>query len=259
MNSWEHFSEMKKEIDEQIIASLKNGIVIFGCGVNGQAAFERLKKEYHVQCFCDNNKRLWRMGDTERNRLPIIAPEQIIDVINNGVCVIATQQQHYNKIIMQLKSIQKDLKIITYMEYLTYIDFDKMKYVYENLLYDEFSKRVFSQLLLCRMYGDLRDIKEIYSDKKYYAVSAFQNPDSHEVFVDCGAYVGDSIETYLFQREGIFQKIYAFEPFQKAFDALKIRKERLCAEWMIGDDNFVIQNMAVGMYDKNKISFVGGG
>lgn len=53
MNSWEHFSEMKKEIDEQIIASLKNGIVIFGCGVNGQAAFERLKKEYHVQCFCE--------------------------------------------------------------------------------------------------------------------------------------------------------------------------------------------------------------
>lgn len=47
-----------------------------------------------------------------------------------------------------------------------------------------------------------------------------------EIFADCGAYVGDTLENIFLLRLS-FQKIYAFEPVEQAFQALSTRAARL--------------------------------
>ena len=66
------------------------------------------------------------------------------------------------------------------------------------------------------------------------------------MFVDCGAYVGDTVETYLFNRTGMFEKIFAFEPDPKCFKALSARSRRLKEEWALDDGRINIVNAGVG-------------
>ena len=74
-----------------------------------------------------------------------------------------------------------------------------------------------------------------FDREQYFALPQFTGSAETEVFVDCGAFVGDTLEKYLFDRMGTFSKIIAIEPFKKNFDAMVLRVERLKREWAIED------------------------
>jgi FkbM family methyltransferase len=59
-----------------------------------------------------------------------------------------------------------------------------------------------------------------------------------EVFVDCGAYDGDTVRSFLKHSRGRFQKVYAFEP-----DPANFQKLRATAE---GDARIVTKQAALG-------------
>lgn len=61
-------------------------------------------------------------------------------------------------------------------------------------------------------------------DSKKWGIK-FRN--AREIFVDCGAYVGDTMEQYLGIKEGVFNEIYAFKPYPGNVIALSKRAERL--------------------------------
>jgi FkbM family methyltransferase len=75
----------------------------------------------------------------------------------------------------------------------------------------------------------------------------------HEVFVDCGAYDGDSIRSFLDQPKKSFQKIYGFEPdpanFRKLREEVSLRAER---------DSITLQCAAVGAHS-GSVTFSGDG
>jgi FkbM family methyltransferase len=75
------------------------------------------------------------------------------------------------------------------------------------------------------------------------------------VFVDCGAYVGDSTEDFLLYEKGV-AKIYAFEPIKKLFTALNKRCDRLAEEWAIDRNNFICVNAGVGEKDGSASIFI---
>ena len=103
--------------------------------------------------------------------------------------------------------------------------------VYDSLCGDR-SKAVFSQIVYTKIAGgDFFD--NIYSQDRYFASSAFAKKNINEVFVDCGGYVGNTVETYLQKRCGVFKKIIMFEPDMGNFRAAKARRERLVKEWNI--------------------------
>ncbi len=80
--------------------------------------------------------------------------------------------------------------------------------------------------------GDSSYCALIMEDRQYFAIPEFVNI-SNGYFVDAGAYVGDTVEEFIWVTSGIFMKVYAFEPGKTQFIAMKNRIDRLCREWAI--------------------------
>lgn len=85
--------------------------------------------------------------------------------------------------------------------------------------------------------------------EQYFACPEFLVPNGNEVFVDAGAYVGDSVERYIFNRAGVFGKVYAFEPDITNFKAMEYRVDRLRREWALSDN--VIELVPYGVGKEN--------
>ncbi len=114
-----------------------------------------------------------------------------------------------------------------------------------DMLEDDLSKASYANMILVRM-GKAAINAELIDRRQYFGVPIFAEPFADEVYVDCGAFVGDTIENYLWPKVGIFQKIYAFEPFKGTFEVLKARVERLKREWNIPDEKIELINGGVG-------------
>ena len=66
----------------------------------------------------------------------------------------------------------------------------------------------------------------------YFCLPEFSG-NFEETFVDAGAFVGDTVERFIWENLGTFRHIHAFEPGYRQFRALERRMERLAAEWAI--------------------------
>lgn len=85
---------------------------------------------------------------------------------------------------------------------------------------------------------------------QYFAFEPFMEDMPSEVFVDCGAYVGDTIEKYIWERDGVFKKIIAFEPDKDNFKAMESRVQRLLNEWNLKEES--IELHPYGVSDKSE-------
>ncbi len=104
-------------------------------------------------------------------------------------------------------------------------NFDKISKAY-SLLADEQSKKVYENILKFYYTGDIALLDEITTDKD----EAFKNIlklGENEVYVDLGAYNGDTVDEFLHYSGGNYRKIVAFEPNSKNFAKLKAHCENL--------------------------------
>lgn len=208
---------------------------------------ERIKNEFTIEGYVDTyksgEKRLFWGGAAE----PIITPEELFK--KDNTCVVIVSQQP--KVV---KEISRDLEAhkIEYYNIDEFIFTLHKKDVLDvyDMLDDERSKETYAHLVICRM--DSNFPEDTYkTDNNYFAIRPFLMPEKKEVFVDCGAYVGDSVEQYIWNREGLFEKIIAFEPNLANYNALKQRKLRLCKEWGIPNEAIDIKPFGVGNIEGN--------
>ena len=89
-----------------------------------------------------------------------------------------------------------------------------------SLFEDEPSKKVYKNVLAFYYTGELYLLDEITTDKDEAFKSLLQLGDS-EVYVDLGAYNGDTIDEFLHYCKGSYRKIVAFEPNSKNFAKLQ--------------------------------------
>jgi len=119
-----------------------------------------------------------------------------------------------------------------------------------DLLEDDFSKETYANIILFRMGKAKQDFTLVQRDHQYFALPEFMEDFYfNETFVDCGAFVGDTIEKFLEERGGVFKKIYAFEPSEVIFHALSARIERIRLEWGIPKDKIELVHAGIG--DRN--------
>lgn len=96
-----------------------------------------------------------------------------------------------------------------------------------NMLEDDFSRLTMERILQYRKTGDAKLLKEIVVGPQYFMKDIFL-PVKDEVFIDGGAFVGDTIESYLKDfAGGGYKKIYAWEPDKANLKALKEHTEKL--------------------------------
>lgn len=116
-------------------------------------------------------------------------------------------------------------------------------------LCDDKSREVFINSLEFRISGNPAYLFECQTERE----EVFRNViklNSDEIFVDLGAYRGDTVEEFLLQTKGQYKKIYAFEPDEKNYKKL--------IENMGTLDNAEFINKA-SWCDNRVMSFSGGG
>lgn len=190
--------------------------------------------------FVDSNSKKWGKSIWG---VEIISPDKIKERCSNPVVLISSAN---------FKACSEIMKCLDRMEIANYhtIDavvwgrhVDELLFVYD-MLESQYSKELFVEIILSRIEG--KEIPEKYvTDNEYFAGRNFRLRNPREVFVDCGAYVGDTVEQYLYTKAGVFGEIYVFEPEAGNVNALSVRTERLEREWN-AEGKIHIINGAVG-------------
>lgn len=249
----QHFERLYDKIKE-----CKN-ICIWGTGIAGKLVYEKLKSDnVEVALFLDNDKKMWGA------KIDGISIGHINDIPSNAFVIIAANVR--NKIHEQLEKANFDNYI--------YIDppFFRMWYndgkvidiirenrkkidaVY-NMLEDSVSKKVFRNVLLHRAVHDISLIWDVYDENQYFSNDVV--PCAKGCFIDCGAFQGDTLSSFLKQVDGETYEYIAFEADCNNHQLLN----QYCDENNI--ENVLIYNLGVWdekttlFFDENIIS-VGG-
>lgn len=222
-----------------------SNIVLMGAGRKGELALQAMRAEgYRMAAFTDNDPAKWSENSRRRGiGLPVIPPEKIRDIPDAAV-VITAAVPFYHEIRRQLDRL--GYLNLTHMELMLLTHEPDYRKVYTEYLEDQKSRDVFWGVLSGHLSGEEKYFKDIYEDRQYFAIPEFDQILKNEVFADCGASVGDTVETYMMRKSGVFRKIYAFEPVRGSFLALERRVQRLNMEWNFDGDRIGCFNYAVG-------------
>ena len=112
-----------------------------------------------------------------------------------------------------------------------------------SLFEDITSQKIYSAIIQSRINGAPVS-EDVYcvNSQRYNEGRFFQTPRHDDIIVDAGAFVGDSLEKFLFDHDGIFSKYFAFEPDSRYFSALKKRCLRLSEEWVLPEGSIIPVN-----------------
>ncbi len=91
--------------------------------------------------------------------------------------------------------------------------------VYE-WLEDEESKDIFEKILTFRLLDDRLEIPTLSQDRQYFE-EEFWRADPEAVFVDCGAFQGNSFRTFQKLSENAFHRYYGIEPDDANWEVLE--------------------------------------
>ena len=205
-------------------------IVIFGAGNLGR----RVAKAVRPVLFCDNNRALW---GTTREGVAIESPETAVRRYPDATFVVAIWHPSRTEMMAdrmhQLRSLGGST-VIPFSELLAdYGDFVLPNMLWERPDYyvqhqeeinraravlDQEGLAEFDRQMQLRL-GDASN-QVIDAGPQYFPSDIF-NLSSTEVFVDCGAYDGDTIAEFRRATGDQFVELVAFEPDPQNFVALK--------------------------------------
>jgi FkbM family methyltransferase len=220
-------------------------VVVFGAGNTSllyQKCFER--EGIHPAYYIDNSEA--KQG-TVFQGVPVISVEKLVSLQQTFskpflVIICTANIAVCNQIQSQLEKCE--LTYTTVDAFVFKKNAEKIKAVCDSLE-DDFSKDVYIRMIQSRI-NNIPVSESLVSNDQYFLLPRFLERSEKEVFVDLGAYVGDSIEQYINKKSGVFKKIYAFEPDELNFSGLKHRATRLKNEWVFSDNKLTLVDGGVG-------------
>ncbi|MCL1947188.1 MAG: FkbM family methyltransferase [Chitinivibrionia bacterium] len=90
-----------------------------------------------------------------------------------------------------------------------------------NLLEDDLSRKIMLEFLKAKILMEPKELVKLNIANEYQYFPDFLPLLDNETFVDCGAYIGDTIETFLNKTNSKFNKIFAFEPDPSNYEKCK--------------------------------------
>jgi len=222
----------------------KGKIVIFGCGQTGKLFYKRMGKEFEVIGFSDNNNNIWDKTILcwEGVLLKCISPNEIP---KDALVVIAAAPAFQGEIARQLENSGYKWETVDAIVFKRYKE--KVDEILKECLTDLKSREIYNELLKCRAENEINGYIPLFEDNQYYAIPEFRFPGKRDkLFIDAGAFVGDSIEKYIYIHLGIIGKVCGIEPIIKQYKALEVRLERLRREWALDKEQLYSYNVAIG-------------
>lgn len=234
---------------EHQIKESKYPFVIWGTGSLSYSIKKYMDRlNVTVSCYwVDGNSEL-----KEKDGIPVLSLMEIQQIYDKFNVVFGhSKYELKNNLKEKCENIQNIFCIpnVCYNLYqrleVAFFEHNSQRY-YENfcLLEDGVSKKCMIAYLRCKISENVDYIIDVF-DKE---INYFNNPcfplQKDEVYVDVGAYTGDSLELFLQETGDNYKKIFAYEPEEENFIALKkyVEKHKL--------KNVVIQK--VGTWNKKE-------
>ncbi|MBO6218725.1 MAG: FkbM family methyltransferase [Treponema sp.] len=225
-------TDIERLLAENIPVIEKKFLYIMGGGNTTQLFQEGLQREFfynQIKGYTNSNPENW---GKEIFGKPCVSPESLAGQ-KDVLVLINTPQPAF---IKEMKQKLSELNVAHCLmeEAILKNHANEVLDVYD-MLFDQTSKDIYANMLRCRLNGEYPDCDLITKDQ-YFCWADFTNKNTGSSFVDCGAYVGDSIERYIWYKDGVVNKIWGFEPDPNNYNAMQKRIERLKEEWNLSDE-----------------------
>ncbi len=228
-------------------------VVIFGAGGLGRKIASVLRNlGYPPLAFCDNNPALW---GTQVEGIPVLSVPNAVSSFSHALFVIAIWHpskteglRHHTSTLRSLGCKEVTGFIPLFWRYPEYFLPNMFWELPEKLsvqlsfinaardLLDKHGQEEFDRQLHFHLSGDATALHDPVPGLQYFPEDIVQlSPD--EVFVDCGAYNGDTVSDFYQASGGRFRRLLAFEPDERNFRKLATS---------VTDDRVVLKCTAVG-------------
>jgi FkbM family methyltransferase len=202
-----------------------NGLVLYGAGFLGEWAAKYLKSSgAKVNYFLDSND---QKNNLKVDGIPIYKPSD--DTLKQSSLVLITARHAISEIGKFLDSY--NVRWMSFDAFFVVHNYLKFSHVRDTFFDEEFSINTYNALLMNMLTGKLMS-KDLVIKDMYFCLPEFSGKFD-ETFVDAGAFVGDTVERFIWENLGTFRKIFAFEPGYRQFKAMEKRVNRLIDEWAI--------------------------
>lgn len=217
---------------------LTYGIILFGSGGFGKRTLKGLRKiGIEPLGFCDNNPTLW---NSRIDGLTVYSPADAVNKFSNAVFMVTIWSDMIGHPVADVEKklhLYGNVEVISFFslfwqypeEFLPYFGIDAPHKTSQqhstvidgyNLFNDELSQREYLSQIRLRLLGDHQGLSEPGGFTQYFPDDLF-NLNDHEVFVDCGAFNGDTLKAFLGKQKDQFKKYIAFEPDPINFNKLR--------------------------------------
>ncbi len=212
---------------DRLLAEANGRIVLFGAGNLGRKALRCLRSAgIEPLAFADNNKAHW---GTQTDGVDVLSPKEAADKFGSSAVFMVTiwsLGQTFREIHAQLKSLGcrrvmphaalrwkfADELLPDYCQdfpHKVYEQVDEVRTA-ARLWADDESRSEYLNQIRWRALGDYDCLGGPHREEQYFPESLFHLMPG-EVFVDCGAYDGDTAERFI-ARNPDFAKLLAIEP-----------------------------------------------
>lgn len=231
--------EYEKTRFDQLAGEFNETLVIYGAGNLGKKSLRGLRKVgIEPLAFCDADSDLWGASIED---LKVLAPEEAARKYGqNAAFVVAVWSPGEKRQISYIKGglVKLNCLIVTsflplFWKYpqifLPHFRLDLPHKVYKqkedvkkafSLMSDQISRRLYLDHLKLFLDEEYEVQSATLTEGAYFSTGLF-DLSSEEVFVDCGAFDGDTIRDYLAKLRTSFRRIIAFEPDPKSFARLQ--------------------------------------
>lgn len=238
-------SGLVKALNENPISLKDKKVYIWGTGNTSKLfieGLERIKDELTIYGYIDSY-----YSSDEFNSYPVIKPNELNKAEKPCVLICTPRPE----VICEISKFLDENDIGWHLldEYILKAHKDDVIKV-SNMLFDDRSKEVFEEIVLSRISGRYPSESAV-TENQYFCLDRFSKGITDEVFVDCGAYTGDTVEEFLKFRNGQFKKIISFEPDSKNFDILKSTVKSLADKY--GFDQSLIECNKCGISDSSAV------
>ena len=218
----------KQETEEKIKTAFNKPVIIYGASIMGQHILNLFQKiGIPVLAVCDNYKNGQKMQTGE----VITTFKNVFDKYDDYIILIASYSYYYEIKNDILKYVNKE-KIVSFPSDVRYLfkmkefisgpcTFEEYKkFVNEqkghidhvsNLLSDNKSLKVLRGLICGRLTNNLQYINNISESNQYFP-SDIIGFSHEEIFIDGGAYTGDTLHEFIKRSGKCFSKAYCYEP-----------------------------------------------
>ena len=229
MENWE------KIIETIHMPKPEQRVFIWGAGntssLNHQGMLrENLYEELRVSAFLDS-----KLAGGTFNGFPVFHPNILNDEDPDKVFVLISTTN--SSVFHEIERLCKKRNIQSCLVDAAILRLRKNEYIKAGNLLDASSKEIYFALLANRAKAAVAQ-PELYAGEAYFGIPEFCRPKPGDVIVDCGAYIGDSAERFIWRME-MFKKYIAIEPDEANYHAMKKRFARLREEWNLPGDKLI--------------------